>query len=165
MFFILLLYMFGYFTRIFTVLDRNSDSIANTNKVKKTDNVKDSTNVKKTESGSGRNSFRCIASGILKKEDKNLFGNRIIVMGILTTLVSMFCCPECHLSGIIVRMIMKRTCFIIYLLYLALYDYGSEFCTSKLCGKGYNINCRTVYIYHNVDKVIALSKNCAINDY
>ena len=89
-------------------MDRNSDRIANTNKVKKTDNVKNTTNVKKTGSSSARKCFRCISSvknqdietSIPKKDDKNVFGNRIIDMGVFTTLISMFCCPECHISGI-----------------------------------------------------------------
>ena len=79
--------------------------------------------------------------------------NRIIISTwkyLYTTVISMFFCPECNWSGLnLSERFMKKkglASLLAIQLYLALIvNTKWEYYTSKLCGKGYDINCRTMY--------------------
>ena len=154
--------------------------------MKKTDNVKNTTNVKKNhwqqQCYRFRRWFTCaiylwkfmidIESSTTPKKNRIIYIDMEILKYLYTTVISMFCCRECNWSRLNLPERFMKKKWLASLLVIQLYIYLAlivnmkwEYYTSKSCGKGYDINCRTMYTMctcAHVDKVIVVSKDFAI---
>ena len=95
-----------------------------------------------------------------------------------TTVISMFCCPECNWSGLNLSERFMKKKWLASLLVIQLYIYLAlivnmkwEYYTSKSCGKGHDINCRTMYTmctcgqgYSGIERFCHTINIAAVND-